>query len=225
MKSLILSIALLGASFSVVAGCATESSSCTPGAQLACTCTNGASGSQVCMASGGFTACMCAGPGDGGANDGGAEDAGTSSMDAGASDGGGSVIVGLDGTVPSDALRFRDAVTGTDASFDICVTGTECNDADPCTTDSCVLGHCSNTPISCDDSNTCTVDHCDVEHAGCYYTPWCDDGISCTSDVCNHTGELTFCDHNPVSTACNDGISCTTDICSPTLDCIHLDSC
>ncbi len=55
-----------------------------------------------------------------------------------------------------------------------CESDTECDDSNPCTTDSCNLGtnRCENTPIpdcfqclsddNCDDLDECTTDHCDT---------------------------------------------------------------
>jgi hypothetical protein len=70
--------------------------------------------------------------------------------------------------------------------------GTPCDDGDVCTTvDECLLGACvgGGTPLDCNDSNPCTTDTCDAG-AGCSYTDVtngtpCDDGEFCTvSTIC-----------------------------------------
>jgi hypothetical protein len=64
-----------------------------------------------------------------------------------------------------------------------CTLPTECDDADPCTTDTCDAGACAFTPVVCDDGDGCTVDAC---AAGvCQFTARdCDDGVDCTADAC-----------------------------------------
>jgi hypothetical protein len=76
-----------------------------------------------------------------------------------------------------------------------CGLPTDCDDGDPCTTDACVAGVCSQTPIA----NCCeTVDDCD-------------DGIWCTDDACN----AGTCSHVDNTKACDDGDPCTeNDLCA-----------
>jgi hypothetical protein len=92
-----------------------------------------------------------------------------------------------------------------------------CDDADPCTTDSCLLGACVYVPaangIACDDGNASTV--ADMCRAGeCRGTPdvvgpplcegtACEDGNFCTADACTISG----CTHIPLAdgTTCDDG--------------------
>ncbi|TNF24284.1 MAG: hypothetical protein EP329_25160 [Deltaproteobacteria bacterium] len=99
-----------------------------------------------------------------------------------------------------------------------CLDPTRCNDANPCTADSCdaTTGACVHTSlpatVSCDDGNPCTTnDRCQAGTcAG--DGPSCDDGNPCTVDSCAAGGT---CTHtvNP-GAACDDGNLCTlNDVC------------
>jgi hypothetical protein len=109
-----------------------------------------------------------------------------------------------------------------------CEESAECDDDNPCTTDSCAAnGFCSIRPNSepCEsDDNDCTEDKC----AGgiCIHPattdPCTDDGNECTSDVCNggfcthpSTG---MCDCNEVGD-CDDSNPCTDDSCDGSGEC------
>jgi endo-1,3-1,4-beta-glycanase ExoK len=92
-----------------------------------------------------------------------------------------------------------------------------CDDANPCTTDSCdPLTGCKflNNALGCaDDGNTCTSDVCSA--GACTHpnnTSSCaDDGNTCTSDVCSAGA----CTHpNNTSSCADDGNACTNDVCS-----------
>jgi len=53
------------------------------------------------------------------------------------------------------------------------------SDGDPCTTgDTCMNGQCKGTPISCNDNNVCTDDSCDHNTGKCVNAgiPWCNGG-------------------------------------------------
>jgi hypothetical protein len=64
-----------------------------------------------------------------------------------------------------------------------CATAAECDDGDGCTTDACVSGACSSTPIDCNDGDACTTDSCTA--GACAHAPLdCDDGQDCTADRC-----------------------------------------
>ena len=81
---------------------------------------------------------------------------------------------------------------------DHCLPAPNCDDANPCTDDSCSSATgCVNTAITvlCDDGNACTTgDAC--ANATCVGMPIsCDDVNSCTSDSCD-TG--TGCQHTPI---------------------------
>jgi cysteine-rich repeat protein len=62
-----------------------------------------------------------------------------------------------------------------------------CDDGNPCTSDSCVGDTCQHTPAAngtpCDDGNACTTESC--QSAQCVATALsCDDGDLCTDDSC-----------------------------------------
>jgi hypothetical protein len=63
---------------------------------------------------------------------------------------------------------------------------TNCDDGNPCTTDSCdPVGGCVHAPISCDDGQICTDDSCNPATGQCVHTPTnCDDANPCTNDTC-----------------------------------------
>jgi cysteine-rich repeat protein len=82
-----------------------------------------------------------------------------------------------------------------DTDCDPCA-GLNCDDANPCTTDSCSAGQCIHAPASCSDGDACTTDTCDP---------------------------ATGCAHAPVS--CDDGNACTTDTCDPNTGCGHVNTC
>ena len=99
-----------------------------------------------------------------------------------------------------------------------CTGAADCNDNNPCTTDTCSAGACQNTPVTngtaCpDDGNVCTNDACT---AGICQHPnnsvsCTDDGNPCTTDVCNNGA----CNHQNNTASCpDDGNACTSDVCA-----------
>jgi Dictyostelium (slime mold) repeat len=152
----------------------------------------------------------------------------------------------------SDGLAF--ATTTGDvflmaSSFSPCTDGTQCDDGDACTTDSCNEGTCIHTAVSCSDQE-CASERCDPA-SGCvpssdeFGQACTDDGDPCTVDRCGSTGcehSLEFglqctddgdpctedtcdtggCQHRPISgVACaDDGNPCTKDVCAQT-GCTH----
>jgi hypothetical protein len=141
------------------------------------------------------------------------------------------------------------ACTGNDScSGGSCKGGTDvdCNDANPCTADSCSpangcvyqlltsacddgdnctgpdlckLGECVGQALDCDDNNPCTDELCQPG-VGCVFTnnqAACDDGNQCTlNDTCN----AGTCQGGPLLN-CNDDNVCTTDTCGPATGCIY----
>ena len=98
-----------------------------------------------------------------------------------------------------------------------------CDDGEPCTTDSCdgATGSCKHVPLTdasvCDDGNACTTDErcnsgvCKVSSLGGTTTN-CDDGKFCTTDTCSVTGG---CAHTNSTDPCDDGKPCTSgDTCT-----------
>ena len=99
-----------------------------------------------------------------------------------------------------------------------CPDGTACNGAETCLSGACVPG----IPLNCDDLNPCTTDSCDPA-LGCLNpaladgTP-CPDGTVCNGDEICSAG--TCMPGTPPF--CSDGNACTTDTCDPTLGCQYL---
>jgi hypothetical protein len=94
----------------------------------------------------------------------------------------------------------------------ICETNAECDDSNPCSSDTCVPSTgCSHTPLSgptCSDGNACTINDTCVSGT-CTAGPLnpCTDGNPCTADQCV---PATGCVNPPQSGPCNDGNLCTT---------------
>jgi hypothetical protein len=116
-----------------------------------------------------------------------------------------------------------------------CTADTECDDQNPCTTDSCVAGACSSTPaydvaaeccnpfsgavIPVDDGNPCTADLCEATTGQVTHPPSpagtvCDDQKSCTvMDRCDGAGRCLGTDVGSVScTSDADCLGLTCDI-------------
>lgn len=92
-----------------------------------------------------------------------------------------------------------------------------CDDANPCTVDTCDGAGCVHEPMVCDDSDACTLDACDPMNGLCGATPLsCDDGDACTTDSCN---PQSGCVQTPVD--CDDQDPCTADSCSADGTCAH----
>jgi formylglycine-generating enzyme required for sulfatase activity len=148
----------------------------------------------------------------------------------------------------SDAVDAGDAGDDADApdAVDLCADVT-CDDANPCTTDSCVGGACKNLAftggtcdldkchingfcsggtcnqaenVKCDDSNDCTADSCD-NTSGCVHI-LLNNSAACVGDLCM-TGQvckLGVCQGGAVKPACNDSQVCTDDSCDPLTGCV-----
>jgi hypothetical protein len=98
-----------------------------------------------------------------------------------------------------------------------------CDDADPCTVDTCVNGQCRHAAKSCDDGNDCTTDACrdgacvhEATPGCCRKDADCDDKDLCTTDTCTSDG----CRHmRPDASCCvnqdecDDKDDCTIDEC------------
>ena len=122
-----------------------------------------------------------------------------------------------------------------------CVIDAHCDDGNPCTTDDCFFGICSNldNSLPCDDgdfctsgdtcsagicvgaSSTCTGLLCDAPNlrcVECFVDADCpSDGVSCTVDRCVDGA----CVYEPNDFACDDGLFCNgAEFCHQTLDCI-----
>ena len=139
---------------------------------------------------------------------------------------------------------------------DVCAGGKcagsakDCDDANPCTTDSCKDGNCSSAPIgsgqACDDGDKCTEkDECDPKGACSGKLKKCDDNNVCTDDTCDaNQGCVTkdntaACDDDDACTnkdacaagkcagealKCDDGNACTDDSCDTKAGCVTKDN-
>lgn len=89
-----------------------------------------------------------------------------------------------------------------------CAVGATCDDADPCTIDTCDPddGQCTFTPVSCGVDETCVDGTC---VRGCAFDADCDDADACTTDTCVDD----LCSHAVQS--CDDADPCTADTCNP----------
>lgn len=96
-------------------------------------------------------------------------------------------------------------------------TGAPCSDGDLCNgTERCAAGLCLSGPdLSCDDANPCTVDSCNAL-LGCTHDSAAD-GTSCAdANLCNGSESCLAGVCQPgVALSCNDGNVCTTDACNP----------
>lgn len=101
--------------------------------------------------------------------------------------------------------------------------GAACSDGDPCSEgDNCQSGKCTaGAPKICDDANPCTTDSC--KGVGCVFAPNslpCSDGNLCTTgDACDNG----ICSPKGFKT-CDDGNDCTTDLCDLAAGCTAVDN-
>ncbi|HLK09879.1 MAG TPA: hypothetical protein VKW76_00700 [Candidatus Binatia bacterium] len=91
-----------------------------------------------------------------------------------------------------------------------CTTGAQCDDGNPCTTDTCVNNSCANTPVtdgtSCSDGDACNgAETCAAGVCVHAPPPDCDDGNPCTDDTCD---PATGCVHAPIPGCCNADAEC-----------------
>lgn len=97
----------------------------------------------------------------------------------------------IDTDAAADAAKDGSAADVTKDVQPACQIGSDCDDQNPCTTNSCVSGNCvyvgnglcCQSAADCDDGNACTADAC--FSSGCLHTlKACNDGLSCTVDSC-----------------------------------------
>ena len=142
---------------------------------------------------------------------------------------GGSALAAFNGTNPNGAwdLWVNDEFSPDGGGFtgwcvnlvSVCLTNAECDDANPCTNDSCNGGTCvhANNTNACNDNNACTAnDTCANGVCVGGPPPPCDDGNACTANICNtQTG---LCENPAI--VCNDNNTCTDDTCNPATGCV-----
>src|SRR5439155_24248610 len=98
-----------------------------------------------------------------------------------------------------------------------CSDGNVCNGAETCQGGACTAG----TPLNCNDGNPCTTDSCDPV-AACQH-PAVANGTSCSDgNACNgaETCQAGVCTAGTLPN-CNDNNPCTTDTCDPAQGCQH----
>ncbi len=96
-----------------------------------------------------------------------------------------------------------------------CRVSADCDDAEPCTVDTCLDGSCLfavlDARAGCEDGDPCTVDDTCKEGVCSGDPRVCDDGNPCTADACA-AGKCTF---TVTEGPCDDGDGCTTgDTCA-----------
>ncbi|HOC68785.1 MAG: Dictyostelium (slime mold) repeat protein [Candidatus Hydrogenedentes bacterium ADurb.Bin101] len=71
----------------------------------------------------------------------------------------------------------------------------DCDDSNPCTTDSYdpESGGCVHTQLDCDDGDECTIDSCDPETGLCLHTPYCETQDPCPIYACVTLGGFPLC--------------------------------
>jgi hypothetical protein len=119
----------------------------------------------------------------------------------------------VDGCNPTGGCTHTPVADGT-----VCSNGNVCDG-----TETCRAGVCnSGTALNCNDGNPCTTDTCDPV-AGCQHAVVAN-GTSCSDgNLCNGTETCTggVCGGSTNPLNCNDSNPCTIDSCDPVLGCIH----
>jgi hypothetical protein len=125
------------------------------------------------------------------------------------------VVCGDDNPCTSDACDVKKGCTYPPISAVACSDGSACTSGD-----TCVVGLCQGATVSCDDANPCTDDSCELA-TGCTHTDnsaacsdgdACTDGDTCAGGVCGKGGAAN----------CDDGNTCTLDTCDTFAGCYHL---
>jgi hypothetical protein len=117
-------------------------------------------------------------------------------------------------SAPSDCLLFRS-----------CSAAQECDDRNPCTTDSCnpagVCRRVANAGASCDDAIWCNGDEKCTAYGACGAAAEarrCEDGVECTLDSCDEISNA--CQFQPRNSVCSDDLFCTgVETCDPASGC------
>src|SRR2546428_2140272 len=115
-----------------------------------------------------------------------------------------------DGCDPVAGCRNVPVVNGTP-----CGDGNACNGAETCQAGACTAG----TPLNCNDNNPCTTDTCDPvagrQHTAAANGTSCSDGNACNGA---ETCQAGLCAPG-VALNCNDSNPCTADTCDPVAGC------
>ena len=114
-----------------------------------------------------------------------------------------------------------DATTGQCTHTNV-ADGSTCDDGNACTeNDTCQAGVCKGTAKNCDDGNVCTTDSCDPATGKCVNTNA--DGTACDDgDACTENDQCQAGVCKGTAKDCDDGNACTTDSCDQnTGKCVH----
>src|SRR5262245_23011646 len=102
-----------------------------------------------------------------------------------------------------------------------CVQDADCNDGNPCTTDSCngsaQCAFVANTN-PCDDGDPCTQNDVCANSACGGFPVDCDDSSGCTADTCESAGNAFLCVHTPNGScggSCGNGVIDPGETCDP----------
>jgi hypothetical protein len=121
----------------------------------------------------------------------------------------GGVSQGFSGSAVNEGFRFA-----------ACATNADCDDANPCTNDTCVSTACqhSNSSATCDDGRYCNgADVCAAGTCGHAGNP-CDDHVACTANVCDESSDS--CSYPAQDSRCDDDLFCNgSEVCSPANGC------
>ena len=128
----------------------------------------------------------------------------------------------LNGKRLADSFDFNPATAPLlHIEFGTCTVDADCDDANPCTDDTCVGTVCSNTnnTAACDDASVCTpVDTCFGGVCVGSAPIDCNDDIGCTIDGCDPG---TGCTHTTDDSVCDNGMFCDGgETCDPIVDCV-----
>src|SRR5262245_39618346 len=101
-----------------------------------------------------------------------------------------------------------------------CVVNGDCDDGNPCTTDTCDSAQCafSANAFPCDDGDPCTTGDVCANSSCSGALVNCDDSNSCTDDTCDSAGNSFLCVHTPngnCSGNCGNGILDPGETCDP----------
>jgi hypothetical protein len=109
-------------------------------------------------------------------------------------------------------------------------TMTPTDDANACTTDTCMVLGVKRIPKPVDDGNACTSDSCNTATGAVSHTPLpITDNNECTADSCNPSTGVVSHDFDPnvcacqLDVHCDDDNPCTDDACNSG-SCVHLNS-
>ena len=118
------------------------------------------------------------------------------------------------GGFPQGGSEAGSPVAGGEGGVAACNVRLDCDDADACTSDSCIQGSCLHLKVNVNDGDPCTTDSCDSALGISHEPSDLDDGDACTIDACSQAQGVS---HTPRT--CRDANGCSTGACDPVLGC------